>query len=71
MSEENRFSLLSDDKKELKTVEKKIVAILKKATKDLKALDKKYPDAGIGDTVTDECIADFFYDNFHWGTIDD
>lgn len=32
-------------------------------------LDKKYNGAGIGDTATDECVADEFYSVVHFGTL--
>lgn len=32
-------------------------------------LSKKYEDAGLGDTATDECVAQEFYEILHYGSL--
>jgi len=61
----NIYALLCEKPKNIVKVTNKIDTILRKAVEDLNKLNKKYPDAGIGDTATDECITSQFYSILH------
>ena len=61
----NTYALLCEKPQHIVKVTNKIDTILKKAVDDLKKLNKKYPDAGIGDTATDEEITSQFYSILH------
>lgn len=61
----NIFALLCDNPQDIVDATNDIEAILNKASDDIKKLHKKYPDAGIGDTATDECITSEFYSILH------
>jgi hypothetical protein len=61
----NIYALLCESPQDIVDATEDINTILKKAVEDLKGLDKKYPDAGIGDTATDEAITDQFYSILH------
>ena len=61
----NIYALLCEKPKNIVKVTNKIDTILRKAVEDLNKLNKKYPDAGIGDTATDEAIANQFYSILH------
>ena len=50
---------------EVEFVTAKIDALIANFKEGIDALAKKYPDAGIGDTATDECIAAGIYNNIH------
>jgi len=77
IEEENTFGLLlEDDNTEkgikkgvanIKAAEKAIVTLIKNFNTGLKKIEKKYPDVGIGDTVTDEEITTVLYDHIHFG----
>jgi len=57
--------LLCDNPQDIVDATKDIDAIIRKTADDIKKLYKKYPDAGIGDTATDECITNHFYEILH------
>ena len=59
------FSLLCPTKKEIKSVSKKIHTALERCAERIKEIRKLHPSAGIGDTATDECIANEFYNKIH------
>ncbi len=61
----NIFALLCDDPHHIVDATEDIQRILKKTSNKIRKLSKKYPDAGIGDTATDECITDHFYEILH------
>ena len=61
----NIYALLCEKPQHIVKVTNKIDTILRKAVDDLNKLNKKYPDAGIGDTATDEEIANQFYSILH------
>jgi len=61
----NIFALLCDNPQDIVDATKDIDAIIRKTADDIKKLYKKYPDAGIGDTATDECITNHFYEILH------
>jgi len=61
----NIFALLCESPQDIVDATIEIEAILNKAADDIKKLYKKYPDAGIGDTATDECITSEFYSILH------
>ena len=61
----NIYALLCEKPKNIVKVTNKIDTILRKAVEDLNKLNNKYPDAGIGDTATDEAIANQFYSILH------
>ena len=61
----NIYALLCESPQDIVDVTNEIDTILRKAVEDLNGLYKKYPDAGIGDTATDECITDQFYSILH------
>ena len=77
IEEENTFRLLlEDDNTEkgikkgvanMKAAEKAIVTLIKNFNTGLKKIEKKYPDVGIGDTVTDEEITTVLYEHIHFG----
>lgn len=77
IEEENTFGLLlEDDNTEkgikkgvanIKAAEKAIVTLIKNFNTGLKKIEKKYPDVGIGDTVTDEEITTVLYEHIHFG----
>lgn len=61
----NTYALLCEKPQDIVDATEDINTILKKAVEDLNGLYKKYPDAGIGDTATDEEIANQFYSILH------
>ena len=61
----NTYALLCEKPQHIVKVTNKIDTILRKAVEDLNKLNNKYPDAGIGDTATDEEIANQFYSILH------
>ena len=61
----NIFALLCEKPQDIVDATNDIESILYEASKDIKKLNKKYPDAGIGDTATDECITSEFYSYIH------
>ena len=61
----NIYALLCQKPQNIVDATEDINTILKKAVEDLNGLYKKYPDAGIGDTATDEEIANQFYSLLH------
>ena len=61
----NIYALLCEKPQDIVKVTNKINTILRKAVEDLNKLNNKYPDAGIGDTATDEEIANQFYSILH------
>jgi hypothetical protein len=61
----NIYALLCEKPQDIVDATEDINTILNKAVEEIKGLYKKYPDAGIGDTATDECIADQFYSILH------
>mgnify|MGYP003626322371 FL=1 len=61
----NIYALLCEKPQHIVKVTNKINTILRKAVEDLNKLNKKYPDAGIGDTATYECITSQFYSILH------
>ena len=61
----NTYALLCEKPQHIVKVTNKINTILRKAVEEIKGLYKKYPDAGIGDTATDECITSEFYSILH------
>ena len=65
---ENKYALLSTVK-ENKVVEKEIDKLIWKFKDDYNKLAKKFPNAALGDTQTDECIAYDFYNVLHFGSI--
>ena len=77
IEEENTFGLLlEDDNTEkgikkgvanIKAAEKAIVTLIKNFNTGLKKIEKKYPNVGIGDTVTDEEITTVLYEYIHFG----
>ena len=62
----SKFALLCKTEEEVREVDKAIFEELKTATRKILALNKQYPDAGIGDTATDEEIAHEFYQILHF-----
>jgi len=50
---------------EVEFVTAKIDALIANFKEGLDRLAEKHPTAGIGDTATDEAIADIFYSNIH------
>ena len=61
----NIFALLCEKPQDIVDATEDINTILKKAVEEINGLYKKYPDAGIGDTATDEEIANQFYSILH------
>lgn len=61
----NIYALLCEKPQNIVDATEDINIILRKAVADIFVLDKKYPDAGIGDTATDEAIANQFYSILH------
>ena len=62
---ESEFNILVKTEKEARVVDAKINKALKDCIATIKRIGKAHPDAGIGDTATDEQIADKFYDILH------
>jgi len=73
---DNKYSLLNyhmDDKMAGRPVDYQdrnecndsIDGLLKEFKEGLRKLEVRYPRAGIGDTATDECIAEEFYNVIH------
>ena len=63
----NIYKFISEKPKDVLEATKKTKAILRKAVKQLKTLEEKYPDCGFGDTETDESVTTDFYSILHWG----
>lgn len=63
---ESEFNILVKTEKEARIVDAKINEVLEDCVAKLKLIGKQHPTAGIGDTATDELIADKFYETFHW-----
>lgn len=64
MNEED-YALLSDNPKENEDCRKEIAKLNKEYAKKLKAIEKQYPNCGIGDTQTDELIVNDLYSRIH------
>ena len=62
---EDRYELVSDDDNVNQAVETKINILIEQFANALQQLAKQYPDAGIGDTATDEAIANELYSAIH------
>lgn len=62
---ESEFAILVKTEKEARIVDAKINKALENCAKALRRIGKQHPKAGIGDTATDECIADAFYSIIH------
>ena len=63
--DDNRYELLSKTPSDIVLATEDIRGVLKTAVKQIAALKDEYPDAGIGDTATDEAIAHDFYSILH------
>lgn len=63
---ESEFAILVKTEKEARIVDAKINKALEVCIATIKLIGKAHPGAGIGDTATDECIAEKFYDTLHW-----
>jgi hypothetical protein len=48
------------------SADRAITKALSKCAKKIQEIAKKHPKCGIGDTATDEAIADEFYAMIHW-----
>lgn len=48
-------------------VEKKIDSLIVEFKEKLKKIEKEFPEAGIGDTATDEAIVSILYRVIHFG----
>jgi len=57
-----RFALLN---KEWQRTEKEIMELIRQFSSGLKQIKNRYPDAGIGDTETDELIIEEIYNQIH------
>jgi len=71
---DNKYSLLNydceDERPEMSDVKKvteEVDALIKDFISKYKAIGKKYPNAGIGDTATDECVVENLYGPLHFG----
>ena len=62
----SKYSLLCDNKKDSVKCANEIDKAIKAFGKQLTLIDLSYPDAGIGDTATDEQIIDAIYDYVHF-----
>lgn len=60
------YSVLVATEAEARKVDEKITDALKRCARELNCINKQHPKAGIGDTATDECIADRFYQIIHY-----
>lgn len=72
---ENKYALLNydqdSDKPDMSLVNKCTIEIdnlIWEFRDKYLELNKKYKDAGLGDTATDECVAEEFYDILHFGS---
>ena len=63
----NIYQLFCNKPEDIVDATKETQAILEVAVKHIKVLSNKYPDAGFGDTATDDAITDDFYRMLHWG----
>ncbi len=61
----NPYSLLSDETDNANCTEE-INNLLRKFKLGYDKVAKKFPKAGVGDTATDECVADVFYGVIHY-----
>ena len=61
----NIYALLCEKPQDIVDATEDINTILNKAVEEINGLYKKYPDAGIGDTATDEEITSQFYSILH------
>lgn len=59
------YALLHDDPAVNDKAGEAITNALRKCADEIKKIEKKYPNVGIGDTATDEEIADVFYGMIH------
>ena len=57
-----RFALLN---KEWQRTEREIMELIKQFCYGIEQIKDRYPDAGIGDTETDELIVDEIYNQIH------
>lgn len=62
----SKYELYSDVKGS-KAARAALGKLISRFSKDYKALSKKYPDVGLGDTETDEAIVEEIYERIHWG----
>jgi len=63
---ENVFELFMDIP-DYEDAAKELANIVFEFVEKYKAIKKKYPNVGLGDTATDEAIVDVIYDLIHWG----
>jgi len=63
----NRFEFLCDEAQDLINATNAASSILRRACEELESLSKQYPDAGFGDTSTDNAIANEFHELMHGG----
>ena len=63
----SKFNLLGPTEKGVRRVDDKIEMALRKCVKRINEIERIHPGYGIGDTATDEAIADVFYNILHWG----
>ncbi len=63
----NRFAFLCDEAQDLINATNAAAGILRRACEELESLSKQYPDAGFGDTSTDNAIANEFHELMHGG----
>ena len=57
-----RFALLN---REWQRTEREIMELIRQFSFELDQIKNRYPDAGIGDTETDELIVDEIYNQIH------
>lgn len=64
--EEDRYELLCETDEEAKTINEELNNLLETLVLEIEFMKRKYPKAGIGDTATDEAIANEFYRLLLW-----
>lgn len=62
----NKYSLIDDTIENNINAQKELDNVIKNTIEEIKKINKKYPYVGIGDTATDEAIAEEFYNKLHW-----